>query len=340
LAESAKVATIARDSKVDQLHFLIETQRLLNAGSSDPDRVITVVLERAVAATNATGAAVEIAEGETMVSRGVTGALEVSDGTRIDREESLSGLALRMGMPLIARDAETDSRVDKEACRTVGARSIAVAPIVSDGEAVGVLKVVSDQTDHFGQTDSDVIELMAGFVAASLTASSPLEHEAQRALQDPLTGLPNRMILMDRLQQAIYDARRYDRPFGLFVIEPDGIEDVSTALGRDATDAVLRAMATGLNTTVRSGDTLARIDDDQFVILCINAERSVVEERIRTRVDTVLASVSKEIGLADIALRGYLGIVWSAGNEASPENLLTTASTAAYRERRKHDAGR
>ena len=169
----------------------------------------------------------------------------------------------------------------------MGARSLVVAPIVAGGQGVGALMLVSDQANHFGDTDSDVVELMAGFVAASFSTSSPLEHEAQRALQDPLTGLPNRMILMDRLQQAIYDARRYDRPFGLFVLEPDGIEGVSMALGRDATDAVLRAISTGLNTTVRSGDTLARIDDDQFVILCINADRSVVEDRIRTRVESV-----------------------------------------------------
>lgn len=334
------MATIARDSRLDQLHFLIETQRLLNAGPSDADRVMTVVLERAMAATDAYGAAVEVADGDALVYRAVIGALEVSEGMRIEREDSLSGLALRMGMPLICRDTATDSRVDNEACRMVGARSMVVSPIVSGGQAVGVLTVVSDQPDHFAQTDSDVVELMAGFVSTALSTLSPLEHEAQRALQDPLTGLPNRMILMDRLQQAIYDARRYDRPFGLLVIEPDGIESVSEALGRDATEAVMRAMATGLNTTVRSGDTLARTDDDQFVILCINAERAVVEERIRSRVDSVLASVSKEIGLDGVELLGHLGVVWSAGNDASAESLLTTASTAAYRAQRQHHAGR
>jgi diguanylate cyclase len=334
------VATIARDTKVDLLHFLIETQRLLNSGSSDADRVMSLVLERAQTATSAHGAAVEMAEGDEMVFRAVSGAIEASGGMRVDLESSLSGLCVRMGMPLICRDTETDARVDPEACRLVGARSMAVAPIITGGQCAGVLKVVSDEPDHFSGTDADVIELMAGFVAASLSTSSPLENEAQRALQDPLTGLPNRMILMDRLQQAIYDARRYNRPFGLFVIEPDGIEGVSSALGRDATDAVLRAISTGLDTTVRSGDTLARIDDDQFVILCINAERSIVEERIRSRVNTVLGSVTKEIGLDGVELRGHLGIVWGSGNDASAESLLTTASTAAYRARRQHQTGR
>jgi diguanylate cyclase (GGDEF)-like protein len=334
------VATIARDSKVDQLHFLTETLRLLNAGSSDADQVMTIVLERAQAATGAQGAAVEIVEDGALVYRAVGGSLEASQGLEVEGQESLSGLSLSMGLPLICREADTDQRVDTEACRTAGVRSLLVAPIVSDGQCLGVLKVVSDQTDHFGQPDSDVAELMAGFIGASLSASSPLEHEAQRALRDPLTGLPNRMILMDRLQQAIYDARRYDRPFGLFVVEPDGIEGVSSAIGRDATDAVLRAVATGLSTTVRSGDTLARIDDDQFVILCVNAERSIVEERIRTRVHSVLASVTNEIGLDGVELLGHLGVVWSTGNDASGENLLTTASTSAYRAKRQHRTGR
>ncbi len=142
------------------------------------------------------------------------------------------------------------------------------------------------------------------------------------------------MILMDRLQQAVYDARRYKRPFGLFVIEPNGIEAVSTALGRDASEAVLRAISTGLSATVRSGDTLARVEDDQFVILCINADRSVVEWRIRNRVDTVLASVTNEIGLDGVELTASIGVIWGSGSDASAESLLTSASTAAYRAKR------
>ena len=86
-----------------------------------------------------------------------------------------------------------------------------------------------------------------------------------------------------------------------------------------------------MDATVRSGDTLARIEGEQFVILCINADRAIVEERIRGRVDTVLNSVSNEIGLDDCRLSANLGVVWSSGSDASPESLLTAASSAAYR---------
>ncbi len=329
------MATVTRDTHVDLLHYLIETQRLLNAGSMDSDRVMDVVIERAQMLTNAHGGSVELADGDVMVFRAVSGIAEASAGAWVDIENSLSGQCSRLGMPLICRDTETDSRVDREACRQIGARSIAVVPIVHGGQCVGVLKVLSDQPDHFSDTGADVLELLAGFIGASLSTGSTLESEAHRALQDPLTGLPNRMILMDRLQQAVYDARRYARPFGLFVIEPDGIDAVSTGLGRDASEAVLRAISTGLSATVRSGDTLARVEDDQFVILCINADRDVVEWRIRNRVSTVLSSVTKEIGLDGVELTASIGVVWSSGSDASPESLLTAASTAAYRAKRQ-----
>jgi diguanylate cyclase (GGDEF)-like protein len=334
-SDTPQVATIARDTQDELLHRLIETQRLLNAGSLDLDRVMAVVLERAQVATSALGGAVELSEGGAMEYRTVSGMTDAPLGARFDADAGLSGLCARLGMPLICRDTESDSRVDREQCRQVGTRSMVVAPIVHGGQGVGVLKVFSDEPDRFSDTDADVLELLAGFIASSFSPASRLENEAQRALQDPLTGLPNRMILMDRLQQAVYDARRYARPFGLFVIEPEGVDAVSVALGRDATEAVLRAIATGLEATVRSGDTLARVEDEQFVILCINADRAIVEERIRSRVDTVLGSVSNEIGLDGVDLGASVGVVWSSGSDASAESLLTSASTAAYRARRQ-----
>ncbi len=207
------MATITRDTRLDLLHYLIETQRLLNAGSLENDRVMGVVIERALTATNARGGAVELAEDNVMIPSAVSGLSDAAEGSRVEMENSLSGMCARMGMPLICRDTETDSRVDREACRLAGARSMVVAPIVQGGHGVGVLKVLSDEPDHFSNTDADVLELMAGFIASISSSGSTLESEAHRALQDPLTGLPTRMILMDRLQQAVYDARRYKRGF-------------------------------------------------------------------------------------------------------------------------------
>ena len=95
-----------------------------------------------------------------------------------------------------------------------------------------------------------------------------------------------------------------------------------------------RAVGRGLNGTVRSGDTLARLEADEFVILCGNAEREVVEERLTGRIHTVIAKVNQELGLEGFTLEVSVGVVWSSGNDASAESLLTAASSAAYRAKR------
>ena len=98
---------------------------------------------------------------------------------------------------------------------------------------------------------------MANLVASGLSTTSKLEREAERALRDPLTGLANRFIFMDRLAHHGYEARRYGRPYGLFLIDLNRLSVVVESLGQEWGDAVLRSVAQGLHNTVRGGDTLA-----------------------------------------------------------------------------------
>ncbi len=77
---------------------------------------------------------------------------------------------------------------------------------------------------------------------------------------------------------------------------------------------MLRAVAQGLNATVRGGDTLARLEGDQFVVLCGNAERSVVEDRLKGRIEGVIAEVNKELSLDGYTLSASVGVAWSSGS--------------------------
>ena len=158
-----------------------------------------------------------------------------------------------------------------------------------------------------------------------------MEREAERALRDPLTGLANRLIFMDRLAHHGYEARRYGRPYGLFLIGLDRFTVVNESLGQEWGDAVLRSVAQGLNATVRGGDTLARLEGDQFVVLCGNAEQSVVEERLKGRIDAVVAAVDKELSLDGYTLAASVGVVWSSGSDATADELLTAARTSLIR---------
>lgn len=326
------MATLARDTQLELLHYVIETQRLVNAlpaGSSD--RAMDVVLERVQTVTNADGAAVELVERNVMVVRAVNGLSTDREGTRTAGEDGLSGLCIRLGMPLLCRDTRTDRRVDVEQCSRTGVRSIAVAPMVRAGEPLGVLRVMSSEAEHFDDADVEVLELMANLMASGLSSTSKLDREAERALRDPLTGLANRFIFMDRLAHHGYEARRYGRPYGLFLIGLDRFSVVNESLGEEWGDAVLRSVAQGLNATVRGGDTLARLEGDQFVVLCGNAEQSIVEERLKSRIEAVVADVDKDLNLQGYTLRASVGVAWSSGNEITAAELVSQARASLLR---------
>jgi diguanylate cyclase (GGDEF)-like protein len=332
LSEEGDVATLARDTQLELLHYVIETQRLVNAlPAGSADRAMDVVLDRVQTVTNADGAAVELVERNVMVNRAVSGLSTDRQGTRIAGENTLSGLCIRLGMPLLCRDTETDRRVDAAQCRRTGVRSIAVAPMVRAGEPLGVLRVMSSEAEHFDDADVEVLELMANLMASGLSNTSKLDREAERALRDPLTGLANRFIFMDRLAHHGYEARRYGRPYGLFLIGLDHFSAVNESLGEEWGDAVLRSVAQGLNATVRGGDTLARLEGDQFVVLCGNAEQPIVEERLKGRIEAVIADVDKDLNLEGYTLTASVGVAWSSRSEITAAELVSEARASLLR---------
>ena len=98
------VATTARDTQRDLLHYVIETQRLVNVlPAAGTDRAIGIVLDRVRTVTNADGAAVEVAEGNVMVHRSVSGLRTEPEGSRTSADTGLSGPDVRVGMPLLCR---------------------------------------------------------------------------------------------------------------------------------------------------------------------------------------------------------------------------------------------
>ena len=92
------------------------------------------------------------------------------------------------------------------------------------------------------------------------------------ALRDPLTGLPNRVLLDDRVEQALKRARRSEESFALIVIDLDGFKDVNDLRGHGAGDAVLRVLARRLESVMRASDTVARVGGDEFVVLSLGTE--------------------------------------------------------------------
>jgi diguanylate cyclase (GGDEF)-like protein len=103
------------------------------------------------------------------------------------------------------------------------------------------------------------------------------------AFIDGLTGLPNRVLLFDRLRLALASAARHDRPFTVHFLDLDGFKEVNDSFGRAAGDEVLREVGRRLAGAVREIDTAARLGGDEFVVVQAEIERPKDAERLAAR---------------------------------------------------------
>jgi len=170
------------------------------------------------------------------------------------------------------------------------------------------------------------LEARTAMLADSLSqANQELTH---LALHDTLTGLPNRVLLADRIDQAMNKATAEGGCFALMFIDLDGFKPVNDAFGHHMGDQLLREVALRLREDLRSQDTLARIGGDEFVLLVQLAEP-----------DDALQVASRQVGLIsrpfrvaghDLLISASLGIVLYPGNGQTAEELLMNADAAMY----------
>ena len=150
------------------------------------------------------------------------------------------------------------------------------------------------------------------------------------AHHDSLTGLPNRLLLLDRLNQACKRADRNEYSFAVIFIDLDKFKNINDSLGHDAGDVLLKEVSHRLHCGLRSCDTVARMGGDEFVILV----DSIIERaHIYTVIEKVLKTCSGEYELKGIQLNITLsaGIAVYPGDGATPEFLMKHADTAMYR---------
>jgi len=336
--------TVALDS--ERLETIVALHREVERAEFDVQDVVLGILERARTLLGASAASAGIVEGAEIVYRYRTGPGRDSGvELRTPRDTSLSGICVSTGEAVYCEDSEVDARVDKVACRRQGLRSMIIVPLRHRGEVVGVLNVNSPKVCAFDGNDVRTVQLIAGSISAAYghavdlaakqrlldeleaTVSALRDSEAKlshQALHDPLTGLPNRTLLLDRLRMALA-ARGQPRAAVLFV-DFDGFKAVNDSLGHDAGDAVLVQAAQRISGVLRPSDTAARLGGDEFAIVCTSDTPLTAAERIAQDLIAVLAAPF-ELGGRDAAMTASIGIATHAG---PAEDLLHDADMAMY----------
>jgi diguanylate cyclase (GGDEF)-like protein/PAS domain S-box-containing protein len=155
----------------------------------------------------------------------------------------------------------------------------------------------------------------------------------RQALHDPLTKLPNRLLLMDRAHQALARLHRSRGPIAVLFIDLDGLKAINDNLGHAVGDHLLVAVAERLAMTVRDSDTVARLGGDEFVILAEDLDSDAEAVAVAERVVHALQEPFR-MGSIDIAVSASVGVSISRRPDADPEDLLREADVAMYRAKR------
>jgi diguanylate cyclase (GGDEF)-like protein len=155
-----------------------------------------------------------------------------------------------------------------------------------------------------------------------------VEVTAHQALHDPLTGLPNRTLFRDRVQQAALVAARYGGRFGVLMMDLDRFKDVNDTLGHHVGDLLLTDVAKRLNDTLRASDTIARLGGDEFGFLINRNSANEIEKTVR-RVTAALMRPVEVVGLS-LPVEGSIGIALFPEHGGNVEDLLRHADTAMY----------
>ncbi len=162
------------------------------------------------------------------------------------------------------------------------------------------------------------------------------EHELSRlATQDPLTGLPNRRALLDRLDKAVVHAAETNVHGAVMCLDLDNFKDVNDALGHDAGDTLLREISRRLSAALRPQDMVARLGGDEFIILLpeLADSPSAATHVAASVADSIRNSLAEPITLADREHRvtASIGIAMFSGDVQPTGDLLKQADTAMYR---------
>ena len=162
------------------------------------------------------------------------------------------------------------------------------------------------------------------------------EQLAYRATHDELTGLPNRQLLLDRLEQGLLNAERYGRGVGVVFIDLDDFKLVNDSLGHTAGDAALVAVAQRLRQAVRDTDTVGRFGGDEFVIV-LTEQTEAEEAGIRHVVDRITAALAAPVSIAGVehVLTPSIGYGRYPDAGRTAEQLLMHADVAMYEAKRQ-----
>ncbi len=250
-------------------------------------------------------------------------------------QRSYAQYVVQTGEPFVSADLRSDPRVAAPGpLLSRGVVSGLAVPVRGADDVLGVLALHSRSRRRYTQDDVAAAGALAGVVATAWQQAAQRERLGHQALHDPLTGLANRVLFVDRLEHAL--ARRPTAPdssaVAVMLIDLDDFKGVNDSYGHAAGDELLTLLAHRFQAMVRPQDTIARLGGDEFGLVCDEVPDEATAVALARRLQE---ACSQPAALAGSGQRvcASVGLTWS-GRPSAPRTaaaLLSEADLALYR---------
>lgn len=227
-----------------------------------------------------------------------------------------------------------------EAAARAGLGAVFTFPLRHARGCSGALDLYRDAPGPLTADDLEAAQTLADVVAAYLinaqareeasTTSARLHHSAHH---DALTGLPNRLLLQQRLEHAAQLAGRSHSAAAVLFADLDRFKDVNDALGHAVGDQLLVAVAERLSALVRPGDTLARVSGDEFIVLCENLADADQAHALVARIHEGFAEAFVVAG-HELRVTASVGVAFAGPGDEITAQLISDADLAMYQAKR------
>lgn len=278
----------------------------------------------------------------------------VASAAAVSQEQLALEAALRQTkdvkqkVEIVATDLGTTNAEMKKRI-AAGSRTMPAHTALKDGERVqstveevaddlrGVDAALSEGVDHLNDTERALADTQSALAKAGdelETSRNETEVIRQRALHDPMTGLPNRELFDDRVTQAIALAQRRDWTLAVFFVDLDGFKKINDDHGHAHGDRALKEIAGRLLQHLREEDSVCRNGGDEFLLLLLDPQgRENIERIARTLIERIAQPILLDSTVVTVG--ASLGISFFPDHGGTGDQLIAQADAAMYRAKRR-----
>ena len=260
---------------------------------------------------------------------------ELSAPVRVKVGEQIAGAVMASGSAMVVRDVESDLRLPRTWRGGYKARSFISYPITLGPRKVGVINLAGRKDGSaYCRDDLSLIETMAPHIALLIDRTEwrkKAEQFQRMSLTDPLTGLPNRRYLEERLFEEAERSKRHGTPLSFMIIDIDRFKTFNDRYGHTNADSVLAKTAQTLRKCVRAIDMPARFAGDEFCIILPETDMPAamfIAERLRHEIGA--SEYNTDQGRKMTGLTISIGISSFGSSRQSPRAIMETADRALY----------